>query len=92
MHSGPSNLVSEYMPMEKAPLSLEIVILHWGLFTTVHRVHFGGQARQSLCTLKVRVHRHDIVITVFAGGPLPLEVDSSSIVLWHNAQPPIVTD
>lgn len=90
MERGPEHIMAEYMPMGLAPLSLEVVILHWGLYTTVSRVNFHGKASQRLCTLRSRVDRHDIMINVFSSSPLPLIVHGGSILLWDNAQPPII--
>jgi hypothetical protein len=90
VEKGPEHIMAEYMPMGRAPLSLEVVILHWGLYTTVNRVHFDGKASQRLCTLRSRVDRHDIMINVFTSSPLPLVVHGGSILLWSNAEPSIV--
>jgi hypothetical protein len=86
----PTNLVAEFMPMGRAPLALEVVILHWGLYATVHRINFQGQAQKCLGSLMIRIHRHDITISIWASGPLPLKIDRSTIVLWDDPQPSVV--
>src|SRR5688572_32114293 len=78
---GPAQLAADYIGVGLAPLSLEVVILHWGLFATVHRVNFDGKHAQRLCTLRSRIDRHDIMINVFTSGPLPLEIHGLSVIL-----------
>lgn len=91
LHNTATNVLTDYMGSERAPLLVEVVILHGSLYTTVNRIDFGGKAQKRLLSLTCRIDGHDVMVSVWSTSPLPLKVDRFTVVGGTESQPSVVS-